>query len=129
METRLNIISVVPLCFSTRAALLSSTWLLGTMSVSSLGGHGGSGWHQPVILPLQREGGNRCSVKPASRIALLSRNHETQSLRSSHTAQLLAWNGRVRIKPIRIQPTNAQQMFQHPDAPTWVISSRNQARR
>ncbi|CAN0922591.1 hypothetical protein LINGRAHAP2_LOCUS33128 [Linum grandiflorum] len=33
--------------------------------------------HQPVILPLAREGGDRCSVKPASRIALLSRNQAT----------------------------------------------------
>ncbi|CAN0901670.1 hypothetical protein LINGRAHAP2_LOCUS21550, partial [Linum grandiflorum] len=30
--------------------------------------------HQPVILPLAREGGDRCSVKPASRIALHSTN-------------------------------------------------------
>ncbi|KOM30351.1 hypothetical protein LR48_Vigan1242s000600 [Vigna angularis] len=32
---------------------------------------------QPVILPLSRTGGCRCSVKPASRCALLSRNQET----------------------------------------------------
>ncbi|CAN0879300.1 hypothetical protein LINGRAHAP2_LOCUS12954, partial [Linum grandiflorum] len=28
--------------------------------------------HRPVILPLAGEGGDRCSVKPASRITLLS---------------------------------------------------------
>ncbi|CAL2262627.1 unnamed protein product [Prunus armeniaca] len=65
-------------------------------SSAGLAGHGGSKWHQPVILPLPREGGRRCSVKPALRSALLSRNPVTQSLRSSHKVQLLAWNGRAR---------------------------------
>uniref|UniRef100_A0A151UF53 Uncharacterized protein n=1 Tax=Cajanus cajan TaxID=3821 RepID=A0A151UF53_CAJCA len=32
---------------------------------------------QPVIPPLLGEGGFRCSVKPASRCALLSKNQET----------------------------------------------------
>ncbi|CAB4274244.1 unnamed protein product [Prunus armeniaca] len=66
------------------------------LSPKNLAGHGGSKWHQPVILPLPREGGRRCSVKPALRSALLSRNPVTQSLRSSHKVQLLAWNGRAR---------------------------------
>ncbi|ONH89499.1 hypothetical protein PRUPE_I004100 [Prunus persica] len=62
----------------------------------SLAGHGGSEWHRPVILPLPRARGSRCSVKPALRSALHSRNPVTQSLRSSHRVQLLAWNGRAR---------------------------------
>ncbi|TXG70606.1 hypothetical protein EZV62_005541 [Acer yangbiense] len=37
--------------------------------------HVGPRWHRPVILSLPREGGSRCSVKPASRCALLSRIH------------------------------------------------------
>ncbi|KAF3971945.1 hypothetical protein CMV_004492, partial [Castanea mollissima] len=39
----------------------------------------GSEAHQLVILPLLRAGGLRCSVKPASRYALHSRNHKTQA--------------------------------------------------
>ncbi|CAN0921003.1 hypothetical protein LINGRAHAP2_LOCUS32377 [Linum grandiflorum] len=35
---------------------------------------GGPKSHRPVILPLAREGGDRCSVKPASRITLHSTN-------------------------------------------------------
>lgn len=34
--------------------------------------------HRPVILPLQRAGGLRCSVKPASRGALHSKRHEAR---------------------------------------------------
>ncbi|ESW03809.1 hypothetical protein PHAVU_011G043800, partial [Phaseolus vulgaris] len=34
---------------------------------------------QPVIPPLSRARGSRCSVKPASRIALSSRNQETNA--------------------------------------------------
>ncbi|ONI01970.1 hypothetical protein PRUPE_6G169800 [Prunus persica] len=63
-----------------------------------LAGHSGSRWHRPVILPLPRAGSNHCSVKPALRSALHSRNHEAQSLRPSHMAQLFAWNGHARIK-------------------------------
>ncbi|KAL5754709.1 hypothetical protein ACOSP7_022929 [Xanthoceras sorbifolium] len=37
--------------------------------------HTGLKRHWPVILPLLRAGGGRCSVKPASRGALHSRNH------------------------------------------------------
>ncbi|BFG36764.1 hypothetical protein CerSpe_230380 [Prunus speciosa] len=51
--------------------------------------------HRPVILPLPRVGGSRCSVKPALRSSLRSRNQVTQSLRSSHRIQLQAWNGRA----------------------------------
>jgi hypothetical protein len=41
----------------------------------NLEGHLGSRWHQPVILQLLGARSNRYSVKPASRIALLARNH------------------------------------------------------
>ncbi|KAG8496087.1 hypothetical protein CXB51_009179 [Gossypium anomalum] len=46
--------------------------------VSSLS-HGGSEWIKPVILPLPRAGGVRCSVKPASRFIPLSKSHEAQA--------------------------------------------------
>jgi len=39
----------------------------------------GSDWHQPVILPLPREKGDRCSVKPASRSALHFRRQANQA--------------------------------------------------
>ncbi|KAG4172987.1 hypothetical protein ERO13_A11G030251v2, partial [Gossypium hirsutum] len=41
--------------------------------------HCGFKWHRPVILPLQREGSYRCSVKPASRVAFHYRRHKTRT--------------------------------------------------
>ncbi|KAF4397234.1 hypothetical protein G4B88_009080 [Cannabis sativa] len=41
--------------------------------------HDGPRKHRPVILPLPRAGGVRCSVKPASRITLHSRSPVGQS--------------------------------------------------
>ena len=91
-------------------------------------GHVGSNWHWPVIFPLQRVGGSCCSVKPASRIALLFRNHWTQSLSSSPLAHLFAWNGRARMKA-SLNPTNwIGPKSHHIYAPTWVTSSRYWAR-
>ncbi|KAL5734007.1 hypothetical protein ACOSP7_031868 [Xanthoceras sorbifolium] len=52
--------------------------------------HVGTRWHRLVILSLPGPGGSRCSVKPASRFALLSRDHVGSSLRRTHMAQLLA---------------------------------------
>ena len=46
--------------------------------------HAGSEWLWAVIRPLSREGGDRCSVKPASRIALLFRNRLSQAF-AQHT--------------------------------------------
>ncbi|MBA0754497.1 hypothetical protein Gogos_020673 [Gossypium gossypioides] len=63
---------------------------------------------QLVILPLSRERGLRCSVKPASRSTLYFRNHEAQSLHSSPLAQLSTWNGQARVKPPEI-PTQQSQ--------------------
>ncbi|RZC26879.1 hypothetical protein D0Y65_005185 [Glycine soja] len=42
-------------------------------------GHGGPEVLQPVIPPLLRAGGDRCSVKPASRCALQFRSQETRA--------------------------------------------------
>ncbi|KAG4136736.1 hypothetical protein ERO13_D07G026400v2 [Gossypium hirsutum] len=47
----------------------------------------GSKWNRPVILPLPKAGDNRCSVKPASRSTLHSKNHENRSFRSIPSAQ------------------------------------------
>ncbi|CAH8353860.1 unnamed protein product [Eruca vesicaria subsp. sativa] len=52
-------------------------------------GHGESEWRWAVIRPLQREGGDRCSVKPASRIALPFRNRQSQAF-AQHTRLTLS---------------------------------------
>ncbi|ONI02097.1 hypothetical protein PRUPE_6G176800 [Prunus persica] len=85
---------------------------------TSLPGHDGSRWHQPVILPLQRAGGRRCSVNPASRGALLFRSHVAQSFRSDHMEQLFAWNGQASKEPYQTQPVNSGPKFHHLNAPT-----------
>ncbi|GLT31962.1 hypothetical protein SLA2020_066590 [Shorea laevis] len=46
--------------------------------------------HRPVILPLPRGGGFRCSVKPASRGPLHSRNNVTQAF-----ARVTRFNSRL----------------------------------
>ncbi|WRX17964.1 hypothetical protein QQP08_010451 [Theobroma cacao] len=80
--------------------------------------HIGSMWRRPVILPLLRAGGLRCSVKPASRSTHHFRNHETQSLHSGPTAHLLAWSGQARIIPT-VDPTHSiEPVFHHHNAPT-----------
>ncbi|CAB4304914.1 unnamed protein product [Prunus armeniaca] len=84
----------------------------------SLAGHGGS-----------EAGASRCSVKPALRGTLLSRKPVTQSLRSSHRVQLLAWNGQASRLPARTRPANSWPMFQHLKAPTRVTSLCYKARR
>ncbi|KAK8307161.1 hypothetical protein V6Z12_D03G175500 [Gossypium hirsutum] len=84
---------------------------------------------QLVILPLSRERGLRCSVKPASRSTLYFRNHEAQSLHSSPLARLLTWNGQARVKPPEIRLSGAKPAFHHLKAPTRVTSSRYRARR
>ncbi|XVF51444.1 hypothetical protein PTKIN_Ptkin04bG0185800 [Pterospermum kingtungense] len=57
-------------------------------------------WLSTVELEVERAGGLRCSVKPASRSTLHFRLHDTQSLRPGLMDQLLAWNGQARIKPL-----------------------------
>ncbi|EEF34889.1 conserved hypothetical protein [Ricinus communis] len=69
----------------------------------------GLGRHQLVILPLPRAGGCRCSVKPASRCALRSRNQVTPAFAQGHIAQLSAWNGRARAQPHQGRPTGPEQ--------------------
>ncbi|KAB2019876.1 hypothetical protein ES319_D07G026400v1 [Gossypium barbadense] len=59
----------------------------------------GSKWNRLVILPLPKAGDNRCSVKPASRSTLHSKNHENRSFRSIPSAQLSVWYGQVRCRP------------------------------
>ena len=83
----------------------------------------GSNWHWPVILPLHRVGGCRCSVKPASRIALIFRNHWTQSLSSSTLAHLFAWNRQARLKASLKSDQLVWTKVPSHYAPTWVTSS------
>ena len=70
-------------------------------------------WHRLVILPLPGGGGSRCSVKPASRCVLHSRNQVTQNLRSGHRVQFLACNGRDRYEPQHTRPSGALSTVQH----------------
>ncbi|MFQ6624976.1 hypothetical protein Gotur_003301, partial [Gossypium turneri] len=99
----------------------------GSVRISSLS-HVGLERIKPVILPLLREGGLRCSVKPASRSTLHFRNHETRSFHSSPSVQLLAWNGQARFGPTTDPILPASPMFHHLKAPTQVTSKRYQAR-
>ncbi|TYJ41584.1 hypothetical protein E1A91_A03G032700v1 [Gossypium mustelinum] len=93
----------------------------GSVRISSLR-HVGLERIKHVILPLLREGGLRCSVKPASRSTLHSRNHEAQSFHSSPSVQLLAWNGQARFGPTQDPTLQASPMFRHLKAPTQVTS-------
>ncbi|KAL2929278.1 putative antitoxin VapB18 [Bienertia sinuspersici] len=52
------------------------------LELAQLDANGPDG-HWPVILPLTREGGCRCSVKPASRSTLLFRAQEVQAFAHS----------------------------------------------
>ncbi|KAL5732474.1 hypothetical protein ACOSQ2_032166 [Xanthoceras sorbifolium] len=84
--------------------------------------------HRPVILSLPGVGGSRCPVKPASHRILLSRDHVAPCLRRTHMTQLLAWDGQVSPQPT-MDPTQwVEPLFHHLNAPTWVTSSRDQAR-
>ena len=80
-------------------------------------------WHRLVILPLPGGGGSRCSVKPASRCVLHSRNEVTQNLRLGHRVHFLAWNGRDRYEPQHTRPSGALSTIQHFKALTWVKGS------
>ncbi|KAF8094494.1 hypothetical protein N665_0360s0001, partial [Sinapis alba] len=56
-----------------------------------------------VIRPLPREGGVRCSVKPASRIALLFRNRLSQAF-AQHTQITLGLDWAAQNMPQQIRP-------------------------
>jgi len=87
------------------------------------------GWlQQLVILPLLGGRGNRCSVKPASRSALLFKRDETYAF-----AQVPSPNSQLGMgKPafsIHNSHQGATKLFHHLHAPTWVTSSCHLARR
>ncbi|KAK8660758.1 hypothetical protein V6N13_051669 [Hibiscus sabdariffa] len=75
--------------------------------------HSGSKRHRPVILPLPRGGSCRCSVKPASRCAFLSRGQETQAFAQDSWPNSWLGTGRPESRPhapdsvsrTRVQPT------------------------
>ncbi|CAN0879299.1 hypothetical protein LINGRAHAP2_LOCUS12954, partial [Linum grandiflorum] len=85
--------------------------------------------HRPVILPLAGEGGDRCSVKPASRITLLST--ETRPPRSSpRNPSPTPVLERAGQRSDTSSPTfEASPMSHHLNASTRITSSRYQARR
>ncbi|KAB1220520.1 hypothetical protein CJ030_MR3G015773 [Morella rubra] len=72
--------------------------------------------HGPVILPLLRAGGDRCTVKPASRFALRSRSHLTQAF-----AQIRQPNSQLGAGEPVVCTTNpaerAEPLFQHLSCP------------
>lgn len=55
---------------------------------------------RPVIHPLPEARSIRCSVKPASRITLCSKNHETRAF--ARTTQLSSWLGQG--ESVKTQP-------------------------
>ncbi|KAK9032249.1 hypothetical protein V6N11_056523 [Hibiscus sabdariffa] len=61
--------------------------------------HSGSKRHRPAILPLPREGSCRCSVKPASRCAFLSRDQETQAFAQDSWPNSWLGTGRPKSRP------------------------------
>ena len=81
-----------------------------------------------VIPPLLRGRGNRCSVKPAFRSALLSKRDETYAF-----VQVPSPNSQfgMGMSAFSIHNSNqgATKLFHHLHAPTWVTSSYYLARR
>ena len=74
-------------------------------------GHVGSNWHWLVILPLQRVGGCRCSMKPASRISLIFRNqlNPEPQLKSVGSSSLCLERAGHIESLTEIQPTSLDQ--------------------
>ncbi|KAF1875433.1 hypothetical protein Lal_00006061 [Lupinus albus] len=69
---------------------------------------------QPVIPPLSRARGVRCSVKPASRFALLSRRHDTYAF-----AQVPYLNSQLGVgKPTFVEPNPPRIGAARTQAPT-----------
>ena len=85
--------------------------------------------YQHVILPPKGAGGERCSVNPASRGALHSRNHVTQPFGRITRFKLPTWNGRASVSTPAHPTSPAKPTFNHLHALTWVTSPRYQARR
>ncbi|KAK8541809.1 hypothetical protein V6N13_137600 [Hibiscus sabdariffa] len=83
---------------------------------------------QTVILPLPREESIRCSVKPASRNASLSRSHETRAFaRATYPTLSLERAGQIQNT---MNPTQwTEPKSNHPNAPTRVTSRRYSTRR
>jgi len=87
------------------------------------------GWLQQLVIPPLLGGrGNRCSVKPASRSALLSKRDGTYAF-----TQVPSPNSQLGMgKPtfgIHNSNQGASKLFHHLRAPTWVTSSCYLARR
>ncbi|KAJ1432078.1 hypothetical protein SESBI_06706 [Sesbania bispinosa] len=70
----------------------------------------------------------RCSVKPASRGALPSRNHETSVFAQVSWLNSQLGAGRPAYCMPPAQPSVARAMFHHLGAPTWVTSWRYSTR-
>ena len=86
----------------------------------------GSRWHRPVILPLPGAGGDRCSVRPASRCALpLGATTPRSSLGCLGSTPGLERAGQIRDG---LNPTlRAKSTSHHFKAPTQVTSPRYRA--
>ncbi|MED6119085.1 hypothetical protein PIB30_008597 [Stylosanthes scabra] len=84
---------------------------------------------QPVIPPLLGVGSDRCSVKPASRFALHSRNKEAQAFAQTAKPNSQLGAGRPaksNLKPRLESHSTCSITFV---APTWVTSWRYPTRR
>ena len=73
-------------------------------------GHVGRGWHKLVILPQPGVGDCRCSVKPASRSALLFRNQVTRAY--AQATGFISWLGmgesvRSHTTPNQLEPSQS----------------------
>ncbi|KAK1588277.1 hypothetical protein Q3G72_021586 [Acer saccharum] len=85
--------------------------------------------HRPVVLPLPRAGGSRCSVKPASRCALHFRNHESLAFAKGPWPNSWLGMGKPVCYHTEPDPVGHDPTSHHLNAPTWVTSPRDRARR
>ncbi|CAD5315061.1 unnamed protein product [Arabidopsis thaliana] len=87
-------------------------------------GQSGLGRHRPVILPPSRTEGGRCSVKPASRGLLRSKEILAPNLRSADISTPdLEWAGQLRAQP-EPDTLRSDPMFHHLIVSTRIINPR-----
>ncbi|OMO59860.1 hypothetical protein CCACVL1_24570, partial [Corchorus capsularis] len=88
----------------------------------------GSRMLRPVILPLLKAGGFRCSVNPASRGALRYRSTKHRLSLGPHDSTLDLQRAGQKVAPIN--PARwAESLSNHLNAPTRITSQRYPARR
>ena len=73
--------------------------------------------HRQVILPLLTVGGDRCSVKPASRFPLHARRIVVRAYAQLTVLNCPTWNGQAEEKLIEPTQETKTRLFHHPFAP------------